>query len=63
VLYRWIEVALIAAGLLLVVFTGEGTSWRGAGFALAVQAGLMLGLDLFAERRGEAYLAWLRTLS
>ena len=30
--------------------------------ALAPQAGLMLALDYFAERRGEAYLAFLTGL-
>ena len=33
--------------------------WRGVGLGLALQAGLMLLLDLFAEARGSTYLDWL----
>lgn len=62
VLYRWIEIGLLAAGLLLCVFAPSASAWRGAGIGLAAQAGLMLALDFFAERRGSAYLDWLRTL-
>lgn len=62
VIYRWTEVALLVLGALLWAFAPPASAWRGAGLGLAVQAGLMLALDFFAERRGDAYLAWLQTL-
>jgi len=62
VIYRWTEVALLMLGALLLAFAPPVSAWRGAGLGLAVQAGLMLALDFVAERRGDAYLAWLQTL-
>jgi hypothetical protein len=62
VIYRWTEVALLVLGVLLLAFARPAGAWRGAGLGLAVQAGLMLALDFFAERRGDAYLAWLQSL-
>jgi hypothetical protein len=59
-LYRWIEIGLLALGLALVAWSARA-SWRqGLGAGLAVQSGVMLVLDFFAEQRGEVYLAWLR---
>jgi hypothetical protein len=63
VLYRWIEVALLAAGALLAWRAAAGTAWQGAGAGLVLQAGLMLALDLVAERRGQAYVQGLQALS
>ena len=60
--YRWVEVALLAAGLLLLFAAAVGSFWRGVGAGLAAQSGLMLLLDFFAEQRGQVYLDWLRTL-
>ena len=59
---RGVEIALIAAGLLLLMLTARGGIWQGVGAGLAVQAGVVLLLDAFAERRADAYLAWLQTL-
>ena len=46
--YRWVEVALLAAGLLLLFAAAVGSFWRGVGAGLAAQSGLMLLLDFFA---------------
>ena len=46
----------------LFAFGAAGSVRRGAGIGLFVQAGLMLALDFFAERRGTSYLDWLRSL-
>lgn len=62
VLYRWIEVALLLAGALLMATAGRSQRLRGAGMGLALQAALMLVLDLFAERRADAYLGFLTSL-
>ena len=62
VLYRWIEIGLLVAAILLLAFAPAASAWRGAGIGLLVQAGLMLALDFFAERRAMVYLDWLRAL-
>lgn len=59
---RRVEIALIAAGLLLLMLAARGGIWQGVGAGLAAQAGLVLFLDTFAERRAGAYLAWLQSL-
>lgn len=59
---RWIEIGLLVMGLLLLGLGSHDSVWRGAGAGLALQAGLILLLDFFAERRGHAYLAWLQAL-
>ncbi|MET4575977.1 hypothetical protein [Ottowia thiooxydans] len=59
---RWIEIGFLIIGLLVAMFASRGGTMQGAGAGLAVQAGLVLLLDLFAERRGHTYLEWLRTL-
>ena len=59
---RRIEIALLIVGLLAVLLASRGGAGQGAGAGLAVQAGLVLLLDLFAERRGQAYMAWLQSL-
>jgi len=56
VLYRWIEIALAVAGLLMTLLARNSLHWRSAGMALAAQALIMLLLDLFAENRGQIYL-------
>lgn len=60
--YRWIEIGLLVAAILLHAFAPAASAWRGAGIGLFIQACLMLALDFFAERRAMLYLDWLRTL-
>jgi uncharacterized membrane protein YiaA len=56
VLYRYIEIALVIIGVLLVALWPR-TDWIAAvGVGLALQSALMLTLDLFAEARGQTYL-------
>ncbi|MCE2786897.1 MAG: hypothetical protein LW692_02875 [Sphingobacteriales bacterium] len=62
VLYRWIELALLLAGLSLVIGIQTMNLWKGIGCGLSVQAGLMLLLDFFAESRGKVYLNYLQSL-
>ncbi len=63
VVYRWIEIALIAAGVTLVLLyrsNAEKSFAMGIGITLTVQAALMLGADYFAEQRGGKYLIGLK---
>ena len=58
VIYRWIEIAFIFAGLVLIFLfrtDSDKTFWYGLGIALALQAVIMLGADYFAEKRGKVY--------
>jgi len=60
--YRHIELALIVVGGLLAWRARAGSMARGVGLGLVPQSALMLVLDLFAEARADAYLAWLQAL-
>jgi hypothetical protein len=63
VLYRWIEIVLIAAGVVLIVLYKSNVDKSfamGIGITLAIQAMLMLGADYFAEQRGGKYLTGLK---
>ena len=57
--YRYIEIILLIIAVCLFLYTREKPAsafWTGLGLALALQAGLMLIADGFAEKRGRAYL-------
>jgi magnesium-transporting ATPase (P-type) len=65
VIYRWIEIAFIVTGLILIFLfrsNPDKTFWYGLGMALAIQATIMLGVDYFAEQRGEVYTNELRKI-
>ncbi len=62
VLYRYIEVALIIAGLILMFFISKKPLFQGIGMGLFIQASLMLLFDFFAEKRGFDYLDFLKNL-
>jgi LPXTG-motif cell wall-anchored protein len=58
VIYRWVEIAFIIGGLILIfLFRSDPDKafWYGLGIALALQAVIMLGADYFAEKRGKVY--------
>lgn len=59
---RWLEIGLIAAGLLLSLLAVRASIWQGIGAGLAAQVALVLLLDTFAERRAASYLGWLKSL-
>ena len=54
-IYRWTEASLCIVGILLILVFRKGMV-KGIGFGLALQALIMLILDLFAELRAEVYL-------
>ena len=60
VIYRWVEIAFIIAGLVLIFLfksNPDKSFWYGLGIALAIQAIIMLSADFFAEQRGKTYTA------
>ena len=62
VLYRWIEIVLIIAGLGFFIVFRPGTFYRGVGTGLFIQSFLMLMFDLIAESRGKIYLDYLMSV-
>jgi hypothetical protein len=62
-IYKTIEVVLLVFVLALIAFLPKSDAAVGIGLGLLVQAAFTLALDLFAEARGEAYLAALRAFN
>ena len=64
-IYRWVEVGCIGAGILLMILYRKSTAgmfWFGLGVTLTIQAVLMLAADYFAEQRAVRYTKQLETL-
>jgi len=61
-IYKWIEISLIAIGLVLFFIIQPKSIWKGVGLGLFIQSSFMLLLDFFAESRGRDYLEYLRSL-
>ncbi len=59
VLYRYVELALLLIGIVLAFAFAPQTFWKGIGLGLALQSGIMLLLDYFAEKRGQEYMEYL----
>ena len=62
VIYRYVEIALIILGIVLMYSSMNDTFWRGIGLGLFIQASIVLSLDFFAERRGHHYIVYLQEL-
>jgi hypothetical protein len=59
VIYRWLEIIFVLAGIILIILfrvKTEKSFLFGIGVTLAIQAFLMLGADYFAEKRAHVYL-------
>jgi hypothetical protein len=62
VIFRYTEITLIILGIILMYGFRQNLLWNGIGLGLFIQSSVVLLLDFFAERRGEVYLAYLRTI-
>lgn len=61
-IFRYVEIVLIMVGIILMYGFRQNLLWNGIGLGLFIQASIVLLLDFFAERRGEIYLEYLRSL-
>jgi hypothetical protein len=59
-LYKMIEVAFVATGVLLIFLRPARDFWLGIGLGMLVQGALMLPADILAQRRGVAYYGAVR---
>lgn len=55
-LYKKVEVAFVVIGLILIFLVPTKEFWLGVGVGMLLQGALMLTADIFAERRGSAYI-------
>ena len=55
VIYRWIEIGLLLVGLVMCILKRGQTTWLAIGAGLAIQSGIILSLDYFAEQRAFEY--------
>lgn len=58
---KWVELAVIAVGLALVLLIPIDNFPRGLGAGLLVQGVIMLVFDFFAEKRGKSYAAFVKS--
>ncbi|MFI5156339.1 MAG: hypothetical protein ACHQEM_09140 [Chitinophagales bacterium] len=66
VIYRWVEIGLLAIGIMLIFLNRsnpKGSFWLGLGITLAIQAAIALGADYFAEKRAKIYCIQLENFS
>lgn len=62
VVFRYTEIILIIVGMTLMYGMRQNMLWNGIGLGLFIQSSTVLVLDFFAERRGEVYLTYLKSL-
>jgi hypothetical protein len=62
-IYKAVELVVFALGVVLTFLFPHRDFLYSMGIGCIAQAALMLVLDLFAEHRGAAYLAMLRSLT
>lgn len=62
VIFRYTEITLIIIGVILMYGARQNSLWNGIGMGLFIQSSTVLLLDFFAERRGEVYLEYLKSI-
>ena len=63
-IYRWVEISLIVAGLVIIILFRKNPDQQfllGAGIALALDAAIMLSADYIAEKRAVSYMQQLQS--
>lgn len=60
VVYKWIEIAFILIGLVLILLNAMLNFPKGLGAGLFAQGLIMLIFDFFAEKRGKEYAAFVQ---
>lgn len=55
VVYKWVEISFITAGLIAILMNPEINFSKGLGAGLFAQGSIMLLFDFFAEKRAKAY--------
>lgn len=63
--YKWIEIVLILASIILLIifYYSPQTYWKGLALGLLIQAIIMLSLDVLSENRGQVYIEQLQKIS
>jgi hypothetical protein len=61
-IYRWVEIILLLAGIITLLFFPPLTILKGLGLGLAIQASIMLLPNFFAGSRAKSYLECLQTM-
>ena len=61
-IYKSIEIVLLLSGIILSFLFRQNMTWYAIAIGLIAQSAIMLILDLFAEKRGDMYLEFLRQL-
>ena len=62
VIFRYTEITLMIVGIILMYGFRQNLLLNGIGLGLFIQSSVVLLLDFFAERRGEVYLTYLRSI-
>ncbi len=62
-IFSWVEIALIAVGVILFLFFESKSFGNGIGIGLVIQSSIMLVLDHLAEKRGKVYINYLMSLA
>lgn len=62
ILFRYTEITLIIIGIILMYGAKQNSLWNGIGVGLFIQSSTVLLLDFFAERRGQVYLEYLKSI-
>lgn len=63
VIYRWIEISLLALGVLGCFLFRDRQTLLAVSMGLMLQSALMLAMDFVAERRAEVYVEQIRQLA
>ena len=62
-IYSWVEIALLAIGIVLFLLFESKSFENGLGIGLVIQSATMLVLDSLAVKRGRDYLNYLMSLA